>query len=503
MKNLNLIEMSHLNETFSESEWQEGDSQVDSEYAEYCRANDIPVYNYDQVQSDISQSQSQYNNQQQQQQYQQYQQSDISQTQSQYNNQQQQQSQEQQSEISQTESKYSQHSKPKSDISISAIGDHKEFAELKQPDPKNFRLQNHRYIITYRTHIDKIDLIAHIETVAKIKKEKMKFIRVAHESGHNDPIVPYEHTHVLVDFGKVFSSKDQHIFDYKDIHPNIKFTVTKRHWEIQKRYIAKEDPQNEDLLEDASMVMGVANSLSLKDAYVNYVRKFGDVMGVKTIYESLSSDIEREPPNIQLREWQEEIIKRFNQPVDRSVVWITDIKGGCGKSTFLDWMELSYPDKVCGLVQLGGTQNSATIIKNHIDKYPKTEIIIIDLPRDAQKRNIYDSIESFKNGKMNTTKYSGKTFRFNKCHVCVLANFYPDLSRLTLNRWYDSLYVVDDQGEMRVISNETIDQAYEVDELRNKMNVEEMALASHPVRVKFKLKVLGSTPIFERQPVRE
>jgi hypothetical protein len=112
-------------------------------------------------------------------------------------------------------------------------------------DKGSFRIQAKSYLLTYKTHIDK-DLMS--EFLAGIKNKGFERFIAAHETA--DPINPYKHTHVYIDYGYKFESTECRIFDYKGIHPNIK--VCKGSITKLLRYLAKEDPENKGLLEEVS-----------------------------------------------------------------------------------------------------------------------------------------------------------------------------------------------------------------------------------------------------------
>lgn len=301
---------------------------------------------------------------------------------------------------------------------------------------KDWRCQNQKIFLTYAGHLDKIEISEFIKTTTKIKNPK--FLRAAWETGTRNPEIPYEHTHVLIDFGKIFQSKNVRIFDFtqeKKLHPNIKFVVTKKHWEMCKKYIAKEDKDNADLLEEENnWVQFVCDQKTLADAITKCATKPTDVMGVEKTWKLLNKQ-EYEKCNIELRDWQKEVLEWISSPVDRKVNWIYDEIGGMGKSTFCDYLQDHLSDKVLVLTQLGGEKDCATILEGFCETNRTFDTIIIDFPRDAENRKVYGSLECFKNGRMTSIKYQGKTVRFNKCHVIVMANFPPEVEKMSMDRW--------------------------------------------------------------------
>lgn len=128
------------------------------------------------------------------------------------------------------------------------------------------------------------------------------------------------------------------------------------------------------------------------------------------------------------RPWQEELLKYLSDPVHpRQVLWYYDEVGNTGKS----WMA-SYLSSTDGafIVTNGKLADIA-----HAYNYEKT--VIIDLSRTQADKidHIYSLMEAFKNGRIFSPKYESTSKTFNPCHVVVFANFIPDHSKLSQDRW--------------------------------------------------------------------
>lgn len=107
----------------------------------------------------------------------------------------------------------------------------------------------------------------------------------------------------------------------------------------------------------------------------------------------------------------------------REVKWYFDAVGGSGKSAFA-----------------GGLGRRAYVITGgrHGDifyAYNREPVVIFDLCRDFEDRVPYSLMEHFKNGYFLNTKYESRPIRFPPPHVVVFANFLPDQSRLSHDRW--------------------------------------------------------------------
>lgn len=120
--------------------------------------------------------------------------------------------------------------------------------------------------------------------------------------------------------------------------------------------------------------------------------------------------------------WQSTIAEIIaGEPSKRKVHWISDTAGNSGKSHFAGCCENAY-------VITGGRWADIYYA------YQFQSVVIFDWSRDAETFP-YGVLESFKNGYFLSTKYRVCTVRFAVPHVVVLANFQPDRSKLSQDRW--------------------------------------------------------------------
>lgn len=320
-----------------------------------------------------------------------------------------------------------------------------EFTELEESD--NFRLANQKILLTYKTHINKENLISFIKDKVKNQCPSPKFIRCAHEIGKSKGI-NYDHTHVLIDFGKSCQSKSSRLFDYKPsyentdvktncvLHPNIRKIVNVKHWNRALRYIAKDDPDNHDLKTTPDTptynIADIWAKPSMHEALLS-VNKLSLATNVIAAYNSKPS--KPTPLEGKLKPWQNVVLGLTKKPVGRNVIWIYDQTGNSGKSWFLKYCITNFPEKYTAIVQASNQYHTSTIMKNILDSGWNGDTIIIDIPRSADFSSIYTSIEDFKNGIITSVKYNGKTMIFNPCHVIVMCNFPPNEACLSKDRW--------------------------------------------------------------------
>lgn len=127
-----------------------------------------------------------------------------------------------------------------------------------------------------------------------------------------------------------------------------------------------------------------------------------------------------------LREWQETLCDELmKKPDDRKVLWYVDECGGTGKSWMARWC-------LCNMqadLYTGGKVADVA--------YACTEksIQLFDLSREKSEFFSYDAIEQLKNGCIFSPKYESGLKVFAVPHVVVFANWWPDMKKLSADRW--------------------------------------------------------------------
>ncbi len=128
------------------------------------------------------------------------------------------------------------------------------------------------------------------------------------------------------------------------------------------------------------------------------------------------------------RPWQEDLISYLNAPVHpRQVLWFYDEAGNTGKS----WMASYLSSTASAFVVTNGK------IADIAHAYNNETTVIFDLSRTQVDKidHIYALMESFKNGRIFSPKYESVVKTFSPCHVVAFANFIPDHSKLSQDRW--------------------------------------------------------------------
>lgn len=139
-----------------------------------------------------------------------------------------------------------------------------------------------------------------------------------------------------------------------------------------------------------------------------------------------------------LRPWQAEVWEILSGPPDpRRVLWYWENQGNVGKS----WMAKYLSVLRDALILEPGKKTDLSYI---FSKNP-TMIVIFDLNRTTAPEPgttsspmdvVYSLMESLKNGYLVSTKYESNTLHFPTPHVLVFANWEPDQSKMSSDRWF-------------------------------------------------------------------
>lgn len=126
--------------------------------------------------------------------------------------------------------------------------------------------------------------------------------------------------------------------------------------------------------------------------------------------------------------WQANLIEELSRPPknDRSIIWFNDPIGGHGKSKLADYIELHLDAES---LENGRSADMSCA-------WQRKPIVVIDLVRSLQEHVNYGAIEAIKAGKFMSTKYdSAMKRRWGDTHVVVFANWPPDMSKMTHDKF--------------------------------------------------------------------
>lgn len=135
----------------------------------------------------------------------------------------------------------------------------------------------------------------------------------------------------------------------------------------------------------------------------------------------------------ELYEWQQQLLNDLaEEPDDRTIIWIVDYIGNNGKTAMAKHLCLTYPNETLYM------SGKASDIKYGVFQFVKKhelKVCLFDFPRTLENFVSYDAIESIKNGIFYNTKYESEMCMFNPPHVVIFSNWYPDVTKLSSDRW--------------------------------------------------------------------
>ena len=137
-------------------------------------------------------------------------------------------------------------------------------------------------------------------------------------------------------------------------------------------------------------------------------------------------------PIVEFRDWQRKVWALYNTaPDDRSIYWFYDVHGGVGKTAMAKYL--------CIKGQCVYVNGKASDVKYAVCKTREAGIdvkcVIWGIPRQSQDYVSYAAIEEVKDGLFFSNKYESGTVVMNSPHIFVFCNFYPEVTKLSQDRW--------------------------------------------------------------------
>jgi len=323
-------------------------------------------------------------------------------------------------------------------------------SDCEKEEHSNFRIQNKRLHLTYKSHIPPE---AWLTWFKNCKKKTISFYSIVHES--SDEHHPYDHTHILVEFEKVFQTRNARYFDWElpdksKIHPHIKPVKTKKHWDNTLKYHYKENSPytNVEKPLDKSEIEEIWKHDTLKKALLSTCTTLNNVGGVIAAFNCKPSDYGIEP-EVDWKPWQKDLIEELKESPDpRKIHWYFDHYGNSGKSFFTKHFGMY---KGAFVSTKANTYHVATALDEYIRANGQDSVLIVifNFTRQQESRNIYQALEELKDGMVTSEKYKGRTMFFPNPHLICFANYLPDVTTVTQDRW-----------DIRVLQNEKVVKRY-------------------------------------------
>ncbi|MCK5919361.1 MAG: hypothetical protein KAG66_00365 [Methylococcales bacterium] len=179
----------------------------------------------------------------------------------------------------------------------------------------------------------------------------------------------------------------------------------------------------------------MAEGLDIEDLAEDHIREYEAMVSHCHIIEKHASCLRRRKAKAKgankyckqpLRSWQHKLMTELMQePDDRKIIWYCDQTGSCGK-TWLTRACFSKFESIC-------FENSKSSDIKHA--YNGERIVFFNLTRSQQEHFNYEAMETIKNGIMFSSKYDSAMKIYDHPHMVVMANWLPDTSKLSTDRW--------------------------------------------------------------------
>lgn len=217
----------------------------------------------------------------------------------------------------------------------------------------------------------------------------------------------------------------------KGTHLQAKTYCTKEESRVAGPWFGGMEPVNEggrrrDLQEFTSALLsGTTNYELLETGYGEQMAKYPRFMPMVRITK-LQHEVFLELPVFEPRiNWQWALCQTLAAaPSKREVLWRWESTGNVGKSYF------AMHFKPCESFIITGGKHADIHYAYQFEKY-----VFFDWARSNEGVFPYGLVEQFKNGYFLSTKYESIAKRFQIPHVIVFANFAPDVSQMSLDRW--------------------------------------------------------------------
>jgi len=136
----------------------------------------------------------------------------------------------------------------------------------------------------------------------------------------------------------------------------------------------------------------------------------------------------------ELRPFQIQIRDMIREPIHkRHIHWVCDEAGNAGKTAFL--VNLIQTEEDCTYHGYG----RASDILSQVVKEGPYRTYLFNLTRSKQSdlgvQDLYQALESIKDGAVRAQKFDGGLMLFKIPHVFVMSNSMPDLKLLSMDRW--------------------------------------------------------------------
>lgn len=133
-----------------------------------------------------------------------------------------------------------------------------------------------------------------------------------------------------------------------------------------------------------------------------------------------------------LTPWQQQMEEIVTGPIDpRAIYWCWESTGGVGKTAFTRYCALRH-----GALVLGGRAGDIKFgVQQWIKQHGGLRLAVFHFTRTNEMFTSYEAIEAVKDGIFFSGKYESGMCVFNPPTIICFANYRPDESKLSADRW--------------------------------------------------------------------
>ena len=155
----------------------------------------------------------------------------------------------------------------------------------------------------------------------------------------------------------------------------------------------------------------------------------------KEAFDTYRKYIKVDISNITLRKWQSEAMELFDLPTEREVIWVTDTKGGTGKTFFQKYLISYFGRSRVASMDLRIKHSDACNVLKKLP-LPTIDIFLFNDGRSQFGEENIRLLEDIKDGQATASKYDNDNLKFKTPNtVMVFSNGYPNLLKLSSDRW--------------------------------------------------------------------
>jgi hypothetical protein len=224
------------------------------------------------------------------------------------------------------------------------------------------------------------------------------------------------------------------------------------HWEKargtpsqNKQYCSKEDEdpfivgtiqedgqgRRTDLSDLRDLALSGASDLEMAAAFPRAHAQFNKWTSMLRAQKRMQDQQERVKEKVKdlvLRTWQQQVMRKLQGQGPRKVLWVWEGIGGVGKSTLARHIVITEEAYF-----MSGGKHGDILYAYCQAGLPST--VVIDLSRDQEDKAPYAVMEKLKDGMFMSPKYQSKMVICNSVKMIVFANFPPDKSKMSQDRW--------------------------------------------------------------------